>query len=122
MSATEYAIALEAFEAVVDGGVRRVSWHVADGEDWIAAAQYPGASVEMADRSPGMVWRRSMRLLLPVGTRLMRVESLPPQRTTQKDPLSYLWGSSRASPQQVQRRYFTVDPRGHLQREPPARR
>jgi len=122
MSATEFAIALEAFEAIVDGGVRRVSWHVADGEDWIAADQYPDAHVEMVERSPGVVWRRSMRLRLPVGTRLMRVESLPRERATKKDPMSYLWGSPRASAQQVQRRYFTVDRRGRLEREPPTRR
>jgi hypothetical protein len=122
MSATEYAITLEDFEAIVDGGVRRVSWHVADGEDWIAAAQYAGASVEMADRSPGVVWRRSMLLRLSVGTRLMRVESLPQPRAGQKDPVSYLWGPPRASSQQVQRRYFTVDLRGRLERESPTRR
>jgi len=123
MSATEFAIALEAFEAIVDGGVRRVSWHVADGEDWIAADQYRDAIVEMVERSPGVVWRRSMRLRLPVGARLMRVESLPQERATQKkDPLSYLWGSPRASAQQVQRRYFTVDRRGRLEREPPTQR
>ena len=120
MSPREFAIALEAFETIVDGGVRRVSWLVADGEDWITAAEYPGASVEMADRSPGVVWRRSVRLRLPVGTRLMRVESVPPPRAAQKDPLSYLWGAPRASAQQVQRRYFKVDVGGRLEREPPA--
>lgn len=118
MNARQYAIALEAFETIVDGGVRRVSWLVADGEDWITAAEYPGASVEMADRSPGVVWRRSMLLSLPSGTRLMRVESLPQPRGAQRDPLSYLWGSPRAPAQQVQRRYFIVDARGRLEREP----
>jgi hypothetical protein len=76
----------------------------------------------MADRSPGVVWRRSVRLRLPVGTRLMRVESVPPPRAAQKDPLSYLWGAPRSSAQQVQRRYFKVDVGGRLEREPPARR
>ena len=121
MSDQQYAIALEAFEAVVDGGVRRVSWHVADGENWITAAEYPGASVELQDRSPGVVWRRSMLLRLPAGARLMRIESVPQPRGGQKDPLSYLWGSPRASAQQVRRRYFTVDVRGRLARDPPAR-
>lgn len=121
MSERQYAIALEAFEIVVDGGVRRVSWQVADGEDWITAAEYPGASVELQDRSPGVVWRRSMLLHLPVGARLMRIESVPQPRTGQKDPMSYLWGAPRASAPQVRRRYFTVDVRGRLEREPPAR-
>lgn len=112
---TEHEIQLETFEAVVEGGTRRVSWHVAQGEDWRSAASYPGAQMELADRTPGVVWQRRVRLCLPEGTRLMRVESTP-EREVQRDPLAYLWKAGQSARRRVQRSYFNVGPTGRLVR------
>jgi hypothetical protein len=113
----DHEIALEMFEAVARGGTRRVSWHVAQGEHWLAAANYPGARVALEDRSPGVVWQRRVVLSLPTGARLMRVESQPGSEV-QRDPLAYLWKGARAAPQKVQRSYFSVGPKGSLVRAP----
>jgi hypothetical protein len=112
---TEHEIQLEVFEAVVEGGVRRVSWHVAQGTSWLSAANYPGARVDLADRTAGVVWLRRVLLCLPAGTRLMRVESLP-DRGVQRDPLAYLWKRGPSSAQDVQRSYFRVGDSGRLLR------
>jgi hypothetical protein len=113
----DHEIALEMFEAVVQGGTRRVSWHVAQGTRWLAAASYPGARVDLGDRSRGVVWLRRVVLSLPTGAKLMRVESQP-GGTVQSDPLAYLWKAGRSAPQKVQRSYFSVGPRGSLVRAP----
>lgn len=115
MKQMEHEIQLEMFEAVTSGGTRRVSWHVAEGERWLAAANYPGARVDLVDRKPGVVWQRRVVLCLPMGARLMRVESQPGS-TVQRDPLAYLWKAGRSAPQKVQRSYFSVGPRGSLVR------
>lgn len=112
---TEHEIQLEVFEAVTEGGVRRVSWHVAQGTRWLSAANYPGARVDLADRTSGIVWQRRVLLCLPAGTRLMRVESLP-DRGVQRDPLAYLFKPGKSSPQHVQRSYFQVGDAGRLVR------
>ena len=111
----DHEIELETFESVADGGTRRVSWHVAEGERWLAAVNYPGARAELCERTPGVVWRRRVVLSLPTGARLMRVEALP-GGVVQRDPLSYLWKAGRAAPQTLQRSYFSVGPRGSLVR------
>ena len=110
----DHEIQLEVFEAIAEGGVRRVSWHVAQGERWLSAANYPGARVNLADRSRGVVWQRRVLLCLPAGTRLMRVESLP-DRSVQRDPLAYLWKRG-GTQQRVQRSYFRVGDAGRLVR------
>jgi hypothetical protein len=111
--AAQYEIVLETFEAVMEGGVRRVSWHVAQGERWLAAVNYPGARVALADGTRGVVWQRRVQLCLPTGTRLMRVESTP-ERNVQSDPLAYLWQPGRGTKQRVQRSYFQVGAAGRL--------
>jgi len=111
----EHEIELEMFEAVADGGTRRVSWHVAQGASWLAVANYPGARVDLGDRNPGVVWKRRVVVCLPTGTRLMRVESRP-GGAVQRDPLAYLWKAGRSAPQNVRRSYFSVGPKGSLVR------
>ena len=111
----DFEIQLEVFEAVTEGGVRRVSWHVAQGERWLAVAKYPGARIDLADGTPGVVWQRRVLLCLPAGTRLMRVESLP-DRSVQRDPLAYLWKAPARAPQRVRRSYFRVGGAGRLVR------
>jgi hypothetical protein len=112
---TEHEIQLETFEAVTEGGTRRVSWHVAQGEDWLSAASYPGAKVDLADRTPGVVWQRRVLLCLPAGTRLMRVESTP-ERELQQDPLAYLWRPGQSARRRILRTYFNVGQGGRLVR------
>ncbi|MEY4547712.1 MAG: hypothetical protein RL685_3907 [Pseudomonadota bacterium] len=121
MTVTGHQIELQNLEAVVDGGVRRVSWHVAEDERWLAAAGYPGARVEFAEGRPGVVWRRRVQLCLPTGSRLMRVESRP-QRGGPKDPLAYLWRAPKSSSEQVVRSYFRVGGAGQLERSAPEAR
>lgn len=112
---TSYEIELDTFEIVVRGGVRRVTWRVADGDDWLSAPDFPGAAVENRDRAPGMVWLRRVIIRLPVGARLMRVESAP-ERALAKDPLAYLWGAPRSREWRVKRSYFIVSDHGQLTR------
>lgn len=109
----DHEVELEMFEAVADGGMRRVSWHVAQGDRWLSAASYPGARVELGDRTRGVVWRQRVVLCLPTGARLMRVESQPGS-AVQRDPLAYLWKGARSA--QQQRSYFSVGPQGRLVR------
>jgi|SRR5688572_26014185 len=112
---TVHPIELENLEAIADGGVRRVSWHVAQDRRWLAAVSYPGAQVSFADGRPGVVWQRRVLLSLQAGTRLMRVESRP-QRKVQQDPLAYLWSSPKAGAERVLRSYFRVSQAGRLER------
>src|SRR5688572_19234608 len=87
--AKRHHIELEAFEAVAVGGVHHVTWQVSIEGRWRALSEV-GERLLAEDRPPGIVWKQRYRLSLGVGTRLVRVESRPPERTRQ-DPLSYLW-------------------------------
>jgi hypothetical protein len=112
-----FEVELEIFEAVTRGGVRRVTWHVSDDDEWISATAWPDAQVNRQDNSPGTVWRSRVLVQLPLGTELMRVESEPdPQRS--KDPLAYFWSAPRVHPRLVRRSYFRVDDGGRLFRLP----
>jgi hypothetical protein len=115
-----YHIELEAFESVVPGGVRRVTWLVQQDEDWLIASEFPGARVEQRDARPGTVWVRSVTLELPPGSLLVRIES-EPSRTPPRDPLAYLFGSAGKKTRQSRRGYFVVKAGGKLERVPPPR-
>jgi hypothetical protein len=114
---TGFEIELQIFEAVTRGGVRRVTWHVSEQDEWVSVAATPGAQLDYQDRGPGMVWRRQVRLRLPVGAELMRVES-EPARDAPKDPLAYLWGARRGTERRVRRSYFRVGEQGKLLKLP----
>ena len=109
---------LDTFEAIVPGGVRRVTWLHATEDDWALVSELPGARVEQLDCGPGVVWRRQVAVAVPVGTRLMRVESVP-RRAPPQDPLAYLLGSSAKVGRETRRSQFVVAPSGKLQRLPP---
>ena len=115
-----HTIEVEAFEAIVPGGVRRVTWLVESDEEWRLASELPGASVEARDAGPGMVWVRRVTLALPPGARLARVES-EPERTVHRDPLSYLFGPDRRRGRQTRRSQFVVTVAGKLERVAPPR-
>lgn len=112
-----FEVELEIFEAVVRGGVRRVTWHVEQEDDWISATAYPGAQMNRQDNSPGTVWRTRVLVQLPLGAKLMRVES-EPERQKSQDPLAYFWSAPRVHPRLVRRSYFRVDSGGRLARLP----
>lgn len=110
-----FDIELEIFESVMRGGVRRVTWHVANEDDWVSATACPGAHVDRQDNSPGTVWRSRVLVQLPPGAELMRVES-EPDRQKSDDPLAYFWSAPRVHRRLVRRSYFRVDNAGRLSR------
>lgn len=112
---TSYEIEIEALERITSGGVRRVSWHVLSDGEWVTAATLPAAQVQHLDRGPGIVWQQLVRVQLPLGSRLMRVESFP-ERSPPKDPMDYLWAERRGAPRATRRSYFRVAPGGRLVR------
>jgi hypothetical protein len=113
-----HKIEVEAFETVVAGGVRRVTWLVQNGDDWLLASEWPGASVEQRDTGPRMVWLRRVTLELASGSRLVRIES-EPNRAPARDPMAYLFEPPRAHGRQSRRSYFVVNAGGKLERVPP---
>ena len=114
-AAKRHFIELEAFEAVAVGGVQHVTWQVALDGRWRALSEV-GERLLQEDRPPGVVWRQRYRLNLGVGTRLVRVESRPCERTRQ-DPLSYLWHGRTGTERRVRRSYFEVAADGRLTRQ-----
>ena len=110
-----HTIEVEAFEAIVRGGVRRVTWLVEQDGEWRLASELPGASVEARDAGPGTVWVRRVTLELPPGARLQRIESAPKQAAP-RDPLSYLFAPERQGGRQTKRSQFVVGHTGRLER------
>jgi hypothetical protein len=106
---------LETFEAVVAGGVRRVTWLVLQDDKWTMVSEVPGARVEQRDVGPSVVWRRRVKLALPLGSHLSRVESVP-RRAPARDPLAYLLTPSRGGDRETRRSYFVLGARGKLER------
>jgi hypothetical protein len=102
-------------EHIVTRGVASTTWYVRVNDAWVVAAKSEGANTESLDATPGTVWRRHVEMMLPRGTRLLRVESAP--RPVQKSPLEYLEGSSAVGRKQ-RRVEYRVGPRGTLVREP----
>jgi hypothetical protein len=115
-----HTIEVEAFEAVVPGGVRRVTWLVESEREWRLVSELPGASVEARDAGRGTVWVRRVTLELPAGARLMRVESSP-ERATPRDPLAYLFGPEKRKARRTRRSQFVVGVAGQLERVAPPR-
>ena len=116
-----HRVELETFEAVVAGGVRRVTWLVESEREWRLASELPGATVEACDAGPGTVWVRRVTLALPPGARLVRVESAP-KRSAQRDPLAYLFEPGRGRARETRRSQFVVGSSGKLERVAPRAR
>ena len=100
-------------ERIVPHGAQRTTWFVRQGEAWIKAAEWPGATTERRDSGPGTVWERAVTVTLPLGAELMRVETkpLPPAN---KDPMSYLRTETKRQPRATRRTYYRVGPGGRL--------
>ncbi|MFZ5890606.1 MAG: hypothetical protein ACOY0T_06005 [Myxococcota bacterium] len=81
-------IVLEDAEFVVPRGSRETTWFVRVRDAWVAAHAVEGAEVERLEAGPGTVWRQSIVLDLPAGTRFLRVETAP--NSQRKTPLEYL--------------------------------
>jgi hypothetical protein len=113
-----HELTLETFESIVPGGVRRVTWLLETEEDWTVIGELPHARVEQLDCGPGVVWRRRVVLTLPIGARLMRVESVP-KRGPALDPLAYLLGPKARVARETRRAQFVVAAGGALTRLPP---
>ena len=114
---TSYSLELEILEVVTRGGMRRVTWHLANEDEWVSVTQLPGAELTQRPNGPGVVWRKQVKVRLELGARLMRVESLP-DRAPPKDPMDYLWQARRGVVRKVKRDYFRVDNGGKLVRLP----
>lgn len=116
-----HEVALRSFEAIVPGGVRRVTWLISGDREWTLVSELPNAKVTQLDCGPGMVWQRQVAITLPVGARLMRVESIP-KRAPARDPLAYLLGPPEGAGRQTRRHQFVVAAGGALTRVPPQER
>jgi hypothetical protein len=117
---TAIEIELEAFESIVPGGVRRVTWLVQRDDDWVLASEVPGAEVESCDVGPKMVWLRRVRVSLSPGSLLQRIESVP-MRAEPRDPLAYLFGPVAKRDRETRRSHFIVTVGGKLERVSPRR-
>lgn len=112
---SSHEIELNIVETVTRGGVRRITWHVKQGDAWVSAATFPGVRLDNEFGGPGVIWQRQLLLSLPAGAELMRVESSPENSPT-KDPIDYLWSARRGVDRSVHRSYFRVNAQGKLQR------
>jgi hypothetical protein len=110
-----YEVQLDSSEAVADGGVRRVTWLIETEQRWVLAAEYPGARVELRDRSAGVVFHRRVFVHLSPGAQVQKVES-EPERRAARDLLDYLWISPRGPQRKVRRSFFRVGQKGQLER------
>lgn len=117
---SDIEVELESFEAVVPGGVRRVTWLVLQDEKWTLVSDSPDARIEQREGGAGMIWLRRVVLRLPLGARLKRVESLP-RRETPRDPLAYLLSPTKGGDRETRRSYFVLARGGKLERIHPRR-
>lgn len=112
-----HSICLNVFEAVISGGVRKVTWrvHCSEKDDWISAFDCPGAESEYLDGQSGVVWQKRVQLPLTQGSRLLRVESRPVPRES-RDPMSFLEGTRNNSKERTLRTEFHIGTSGRLVR------
>lgn len=94
-------------ERIAPHGQVHVWWFVQKADDYVKAGEWPGAVTERRDSGPGTVWERVIRLVLPQGTELMRVE-VRPRPPVRRDPLSYLEREQKPAPSATRRSYFLV--------------
>lgn len=103
-------------ERVVPYGAARTTWLVRQGDGWVSAAEWPGATTEAREAGPGTVWVRAVKLVLARGTELIRVESRP-RREAPKDPFSYL-GKRGNHPRTTRRTLYRVEVGGRVRPMP----
>ncbi len=97
----------------MDRGTAQINWFVRFNDAWVHASVWEGARQERLDASAGTVWQSRTELDLPVGARLMRVESRPSDYA-RESPLEYLTRGAPSKRRNVRRHYFTVGRSGQL--------
>ncbi|HEX4474094.1 MAG TPA: hypothetical protein VH142_03385 [Polyangiaceae bacterium] len=117
MSPADRSVEVVESERVVARGTSRTTWFVRREDEWVNVAQWPGAVAEARNAGPGTVWERAVRVAVPAGTELLRVETAP-RADTRQDPMKYLRGSSKGRPTTSRRTTFRVKRDGSLERAP----
>ena len=108
-------------ERIVERGHCQVVWFLRQGDGWVHASDWPGATREAVDAGPGTSWEARIQLTAPRGTWVMRVQSSP-GADRRLSPLDYLRRDIRRPASRVARSYFRIGPRGTLVRATPAHR
>lgn len=117
MSPADRSVQVFESERVVARGTSRTTWFVRREDEWVNVAQWPGAVAEAQSAGPGTVWERAVRITVPAGTALLRVETAP-KPDARQDPMKYLRGSSKGRPTSSRRTTFRVKRDGSLERTP----
>ncbi|MDX2051346.1 MAG: hypothetical protein SFV15_03080 [Polyangiaceae bacterium] len=104
-------------EAVTPHGTQKVVWFVWFKGCWTHPKELDGTVCESLERASGTVWAQRLKVPLPEGARLMKVDQRP---NTQErlNPLDYLTREVRGARQKTHRRYYRVSRNGTLVMEP----
>ncbi|MEO8901644.1 MAG: hypothetical protein ABI627_08965 [Polyangiaceae bacterium] len=100
-------------ERIVERGTGQVNWFVRVNDAWAHVSTWPGARSDRLDAGAGTVWQSRTELDLPLGARLMRVESRP-QSYARESPLEYLTRGAPSKSRKVRRTYYAVGRAGAL--------
>jgi hypothetical protein len=111
----DVSIELREGEYVADRGKRKLTWLIRINDGWAHVREWPGAQVEQCQLRSGVVWENLTRLVVPLGTRLTRIESRPAPYA-HRDALDYLKRSPEPA-RRVLRTEFRVAARGELLRD-----
>lgn len=115
-NARDVTIELREGEYIAERGKRKLTWLIRLNDAWVHVREWPSAEVEQCQARSGVVWENLTRLLVPVGTRLTRVESRP-ATYVRRDALAYLTRPPDPA-RRVFRGEFRVGERGELSRIP----
>jgi hypothetical protein len=95
---------------IVDHGEELEVWYVQKGDQFVKAKDLSDAEVApvetQEDVPPGVIWRRTVELLLPQGTVLMKRVTSP--RIQRRDPLDYLTRGNLGTHRNVRESYFRI--------------
>jgi len=108
-------------ESVVAQGSSVVTYRIRSATGWIAAMDWPKATVEHREPGPGTVWQRQISVRLVPGTLLERIVSQP-RRQGRADTLDYLFGSRPLGQRRVVRTALRLSDSGRLVTEPQSRK
>ena len=113
--ARDVTIELREGEYIAERGKRKLTWLIRLNDAWVHINEWPGVEVTRCQARSGVVWENLTLLVVPVGTKLTRVESRPAPYA-QRDALDYLRRSPDAA-RRTSRQEFHVGARGELLRE-----
>jgi hypothetical protein len=100
-------------ERVVPRGTAQTRWYYRRGDAWEKVMEAGDAVVEARPKGPGTIWERAVKLRLPVGTEVRRVDERPgpPSRM---DPLAYLTKGKPSPKYEIEERRYRVVRGGRL--------